>query len=68
MTFDPGTLAVSVNIITIDDNLSEGNETLYVTFAIPETTVNIMHGPIERAEVVIESNDGVCACGCGVGV
>ena len=61
VTFEPGTSAVSVNITTIDDNVPEGYETLHVTFAIPstETTVNIMRGPIDRAEVIIENNDGV---------
>ena len=60
VTFEPGTLAVPVNITTIDDNVAEGDETLYVTFAIPSTeaTVNIMRGP-NRAEVLIEANDGV---------
>ena len=61
VTFEPWTSAVSVNITTIDDNVSEGDETLHVTFAIPSTeaTVNIMRGPIDRAEVLIEANDGV---------
>ena len=61
VTFEPGTSAVSVNITTIDDNVPEGDETLYVTFAIPSTeaTVNIMHGAVGRAKVFIENNDGV---------
>ena len=61
VTFEPGTSAVSVNITTIDDNVPEGDETLYVTFAIPSTeaTVNILRGPIDRAEVLVENNDGV---------
>ena len=62
VTFEPGTSAVSVNITTIDDNVAEKDETLQVSFVIPSTqaTVNIMRGAVDKTEVLIENNDGVC--------
>ena len=62
VAFEPGTSAVSVNITTIDDNVAEKDETLQVSFVIPSTqaTVNIMRGAVDKTEVLIENNDGVC--------
>ena len=66
VTFEPGTSSVSVNVTTIDDNVAERDETLHVTFDIPRTeaAANVMRGAVDRTEVVIESNDGVCLSVC----